>query len=135
MNSWISRRGLLVGFAVCLPLPVLAEESEAPAGPPKPNFLPLGDFTINLHGEESRFDFVVVSITLEVTPAAAATLKDLMPRLKETVMLRLMAMAEDGSLLPGRVDTVVLKTILADTLQKSNPDSIREVLITRILYG
>ncbi len=133
MNAWISRRGLLIGFAACLPLQALAEEEHS--GPPKPTFLPLGEFTINLHGTDLRFDFVVVSITLEVVPAAVATLKDLMPRLKETVMLRLMAMAEDGSLLPGHVDTVVLKTILADTLQKANPDSIREVLITRILYG
>jgi flagellar basal body-associated protein FliL len=133
LSSGLSRRALLTGLTAVLPLPAFA--NEAPAGPPKPNFLPLGEFTINLHSEEIRFDFVVVSVTLEVAPEAANTLRDVMPRLKEAVMRRLMAMADQGALMPGHVDTLILKTMLTDTLHKINPDAVRDVLITRILYG
>jgi flagellar basal body-associated protein FliL len=128
----MSRRCLLAGLAG---LPAAALADETPAGPPKPSFLPLGEFTVNLHGEDAQYQFIVVSVTLEVVPAAAAMLKDIMPRLKEAVMRRLMAMADQGTLQPGHADPLMLKTMLSDTLRKANPDSIRDVLITRLLYG
>lgn len=129
-----------LGLAVAGLLPArlaLASGGGEPAGPPNPVFLPLGDFTVNLHGKSEQFGFIVVSVTIEVAPAAANPLKDIMPRLKEAVMRRLMGMADRGALLPGQVDPVILKAALSDTLTKLNPspDSIREVLITRLLYG
>lgn len=134
----IDRRSLLAVLAATpfASAPVTsAWAEEAPAGPPKPSFLPLGEFTVNLHGEDAQYQFIVVSVTLEVVPADAAMLKDIMPRLKEAVMRRLMAMADQGSLQPGHADPLMLKTMLSDTLEKANPDSIRDVLITRLLYG
>lgn len=131
----IARRRLLAVLASLPTVSAAAWAEEAPAGPPKPSFLPLGEFTVNLHGEDVQYQFIVVSVTLEVVPAAAALLKDIMPRLKEAVMRRLMAMADQGSLQPGHADPLMLKTVLSDALQKANPDSIRDVLITRLLYG
>jgi len=112
-----------------------AAEGEAPSGPPKPVFLPMGEFTVNLRDATAQFGFIVVGVTLEVAPEAASGLKDIMPRLKEALTRRLMALADRGALAPGETDPEMLKASLADALQKINPDSIKDVLITRLLYG
>jgi flagellar basal body-associated protein FliL len=133
------RRQLLLLCALSALAPGLyaipAAASEAPAGPPKPVFLALGEFTVNLHDKNAQFGFVVVGVTVEVVPESANSLKDVMPRLKEALTRRLMALADHGSLTPGEVDPVILKTSLADALAKVNPDGIRDVLITRLLFG
>ncbi len=135
MTIILSRRSALLGagMAVCLGVPALA--SEQPAGPPKPVFVPLGEFTINLGGRSEQFGFVVVSVTVQVVPEAAGGFRDIMPRIKEAVMRRLMVLAERGALLPGQTDPLILKEVLAETLQKVKPDSVQEVLITRLMYG
>jgi flagellar basal body-associated protein FliL len=126
---------LLAGAAsLLLGGPALAAAAPEP-GPPKPVFVPLGEFTINLHGRSEQFGFVVISVTLEVAPAAANPIKDIMPRLKEAIMRRLMVLADRGSLLPGQTDPLVLKTTLAETLGRLRNDGIHDVLITRLLYG
>jgi flagellar basal body-associated protein FliL len=136
----LSRRQLMVLCAAsALPAglnttPALAEE-EAHAGPPKPAFLQLGDFTVNLHDPNEQYGFVVVGVTIEVTPEAANGLKDIMPRLKEALTRRLMALAGRGALTPGEADPEALKASLSDALSKVNPDGIKDVLITRLLYG
>jgi flagellar basal body-associated protein FliL len=139
MSHFFSRRRVLAfSFLIAVP-PGLAVQpaaaGEEPAGPPKPVFLPLGEFTVNLHDKDAQFGFVVVGVTLEVVPESANALKDVMPRVKEALIRRLMAMADRGALAPGETDPVVLKASLADALQKINPDGIRDVLITRLLYG
>jgi len=108
---------------------------EAPAGPPKQSFLPLGDFTVNLHDKTGQYGFIVIGVTLDVAPQSAALLKDVMPRLKEALTRRLMALADRGALMPGETDPIILKASLADALKKINPDGINEVLITRLIYG
>jgi flagellar basal body-associated protein FliL len=137
--SPFSRRQLLLFCAISvLPIgqyagPASAEE-ETP-GPPKPVFVVLGEFTVNLHDKDAQFGFIVVGVTLEVAPEMANAIKDVVPRLKEALTRRLMALADHGSLTPGETDPVILKASLADALQKINPDGIRDVLITRLLYG
>ena len=138
MSPFSRRRILLLCALSTFPpglyaLPAVAEEEAA--GPPKPVFLPLGEFTVNLHDKNAQFGFIVVGVTLEVAPELANSLKDVMPRLKEALTRRLMALADRGSLMPGETDPVILKASLADALQKINPDGIRDVLITRLLYG
>ncbi|MBV9829042.1 MAG: flagellar basal body-associated FliL family protein [Alphaproteobacteria bacterium] len=113
-----------------------AEEKEKEgAGPPKQVFVALGDFTVNLRDKEGQFGFVVVGITLDVAPQAANQIKEVTPRLKETLTRRLMALADRGALTPGETDTVALKASLADALQKVSADGIKDVLITRLLFG
>ena len=136
----LTRRHLMLTGMLSLVPPLLiaraADAEEAPAGaPPKETFLSLGDFTINLHDKNGQFDFVVIGVTLDVAPQSANQLKEIMPRLKETLTRRLMALADRGALTPGQTDPVMLKSSLADALQKVNADGVKEVLITRLLYG
>jgi flagellar basal body-associated protein FliL len=134
-----SRRRVLSLCALSALLPGLyvapAAGEEAEAGPPKPVFLALGDFTVNLHDKSAQFGFIVVSVTLEVAPELADSLKGVTPRLKEALTRRLMVLADRGALTPGETDPAILKESLADALQKINPNGIRDVLITRLLYG
>jgi flagellar basal body-associated protein FliL len=136
----VTRRHLVLAGLLPLIPPLLVEraahaEEPPAAGPPKQVFLSLGDFTINLHDKDARFDFVVIGVTLDVAPKSANQLKDIMPRLKETLTRRLMALADRGALTPGQTDPVMLKSSLADALQKLDVDGVNEVLITRLLYG
>ncbi len=137
--SPLNRRRILSLCALIAVPPALyavpAPAEEQAAGPPKPVFLPLGEFTVNLHDKDAQFAFIVVGVTLEVVPELASALRDVMPRMKEALTRRLMAMADRGALAPGEADPVILKASLADALQKINPDAIRDVLITRLLYG
>jgi flagellar basal body-associated protein FliL len=139
MSHFFSRRRILaLSVLIAMPSGLYAKTASAgeePAGPPKPVFLPLGEFTVNLHDKDAQFGFIVVGVTLEVVPESANALRDVMPRMKEALIRRLMAMADRGTLAPGETDPVVLKASLADALQKINPDGIRDVLITRLLYG
>jgi flagellar basal body-associated protein FliL len=125
--------GLCVGFTA--PVPAWAEEGEEKSGPPKPAFLSLGEFTVNLKDKDGQFNFVVVSVTLDLAPDQANALRDIQPRLKEAITRRLMLLADRGALAPGETDPTIVKASLSDALQKVAADGIREVLITRLLYG
>jgi flagellar basal body-associated protein FliL len=114
-----------------LVVPATAEQQQVA----KPAFLSLGDFTINLPEDSEQLSYVVISITLEVAPGAASELKGLEPRLKEAMMRRLLIMAERRVLRPGHTDTLVVKASLLDCVTALQPNSIRDVLITRLLYG
>lgn len=136
MTSVMHRRAMILGaLALALGTASAAGAAEPPPGPPKPVFVALGDYTINLHGKSDQFGFVVISVTVQVVPEAANGLRDIMPRVKEGVMRRLMVLADRGELLPGQTDPLMLKEILAETLNKLKPDAIQEVLITRLMYG
>jgi len=111
----------------------MAAEEEG-AKKPKASFINLGDFTVNLP-DGSASGYIVIGITLEVMPEALADMKDLSPRLKDIVVRRLMTMAQSGMLQPGHTDPLMLKTSLSDSLASVRPDSLKEVLITHLLYG
>ena len=134
----LSRRKLLplaglVGVAAWLaPVIALAEEQH---GPPRPAYIVLGDFTINLPISGDQLSYVVVSITIEAAPEAATDLRAVEPLLKETVMLRLMAMADSGVLRPGHTDPQVVKQGLLASLDDLHDGRVRDVLLTRLLYG
>ncbi len=124
---------LLASFTASTP--ARSEEGEEKSGPPKPSFLSLGEFTVNLKDKDGQFNFVVVSVTLDVAPDQANGLRDIQPRLKEAITRRLMLLADRGALAPGETDPTIVKASLSDALQKVAADGIREVLITRLLYG
>jgi hypothetical protein len=98
-------------------------------------YLPIGDFTINVPTDSRHPSYVVVGVTVEARPDAAAVLKDNAPRVKEAVMRRLMDMAAHGEMQPGRTDALTLKDALLETLLKLQPEGLHDVLITRILYS
>jgi flagellar basal body-associated protein FliL len=136
---FLKRRQLMLLFC-CSSLPaglfgVPGAAGEEKDGDSKPAFLSLGEFTVNLHDKNTQFGFVVVGVTLDVAPDSANTLRDIMPRLKEALTRRLIVLADRGALAPGATDTEILKVSLAEALQKLNADGIRDVLITRLLYG
>jgi flagellar basal body-associated protein FliL len=128
----VSRRSALCLLAaVGCPLSARAAEEAKLA---KPTFVPLSDFTINLP-DDSPMAYVIIGVTLEVAPEAAGGMNDITPRLKDLCIRRLMAMAAQGMLAPGHTDLVMVKTSLFDGVSKLRPDGVREVLITRLLYG
>ena len=136
MRSGLHRRsafGLLALVSSRSLLYPAAAAEEAPKA--KPGFIALGEFTVNLPDDGGAMGYVVIGITLEVAPEAAAEFNAITPRLKDLFIRRLMAMAAQGMLTPGRTDLVMVKTSLFDSVTKFHPDSVREVLITRLLYG
>ncbi len=126
----------LYGLACCTLLVAPGASVAAEQGTPvRPAFIALGDFTINLPTNADQLTYVVISVTIEAAPEAATDLRALEPRLKETVMRRLMTMADRGVLQPGRTDPLVVKQSLVSSLDEMQPNSVRDVLITRLLYG
>jgi flagellar basal body-associated protein FliL len=111
--------------------PVRAEEHVAP----RPAYIALGEFTINLPPRNEQMSYAVISITIEAVPEAATDLRSVEPRLKEMVMRRLMAMADRGVLQPGHTDLVAIKQALVSSISELQPNSVRDVLIVRLLYG
>lgn len=134
----LSRRAglILAGLGCCAPLlaPGVSVAAEQQAAP-RPAYIVLGDFTINLPGAGDQLSYLVISITIEAAPEAASDLRAVEPRLKETVMRRLMTMADRGVLQPGHTDPLVVKQSLQASLDEVEPKSVRDVLITRLLYG
>jgi flagellar basal body-associated protein FliL len=108
-----------------------AEEHAAP----RPAYIALGEFTINLPARNEQLSYAVISITIEAVPEAATDLRAVEPRLKEAVMRRLMAMADRGVLQPGHTDLDAVKQALMSSLSELQPNSVRDVLIVRLLYG
>jgi flagellar basal body-associated protein FliL len=111
-----------------------AEEHE-PAAKARPAYLALGEFTINLPTRNDQLSYAVISITIEAVPAAAQELRGVEPRLKEAVMRRLMAMADRGVLQPNHTDLAAVKEALLSSLLELQPNSVKDVLIVRLLYG
>ncbi len=132
-----SRRRTLALVAIACAGSLLAQAASAEEEPSsKPAYIALGDFTVNLPGgEDAASSYVVVGVTVDAAPQAANELRDMMPRLKEAIIRRLMKLADRGVLQPGRTDPLMLKTSLLDCLAPLRPDGVREVLIVRLLYG
>jgi flagellar basal body-associated protein FliL len=123
-----------LGFAIAasLPGPGIAYAEEQPV---RPAYISLGEFTINLPLKDGMMAYVIIGITIDAVPAAASDLRALEPRLKETVMQRLMAMADSGVLQPDHTDLAAVKQALVSSIAKLQPGSVRDVLIVRLLYG
>jgi flagellar basal body-associated protein FliL len=125
---------VLLGLVCTVQFPTArASTAEEPTN--KPAYIVLGEFTVNMPGDGNPLSYVVVGITIEAMPMAAGELREITPRLKEAIMRRLMVLAERGALQPGRTDPMVLKTALLDSIAGLRPDSVRDVLITRLIYG
>jgi len=124
-----------LGFASVVPslLPAKARAEEHVA--PRPAYISLGEFTINLPEKNEQLSYAVISVTIEAAPEAATDLRAIEPRLKELVMRRLMAMADRGVLQPSHTDLLAVKQALVDSLLEFQPNSVRDVLIVRLLYG
>jgi flagellar basal body-associated protein FliL len=125
----------LLGFAGGLPplVPGTAWAEEHAA--PRPAYIALGEFTINLPAKNEQMSYAVISITIEAVPEAATDLRSVEPRLKELVMRRLMAMADRGVLQPSHTDLGAIKQALMSSISELQPNSVRDVLIVRLLYG
>jgi flagellar basal body-associated protein FliL len=80
----------LAMFAASAMRPAAAAE----ATPVKPGYVPLGEFTVNLPPSDGAQAYALLDLTLEAVPGAAQTLHDILPRLKESALRQLMAMAE-----------------------------------------
>jgi flagellar basal body-associated protein FliL len=131
--------GLFALLVLARGAPVLtfstAHAEEHGTAKPRPAFIALGEFTINLPIRNDQLSYAVISITIEAAPEAAAELRAVEPRLKELVMRRLMAMADRGVLQPNHTDLIAVKEALMSSLGESQPNAVRDVLIVRLLYG
>lgn len=131
-----TRRALLFAAAatpaaaMLAPSAALAGEGAAKADS---NFFVLGDFTVNVPGR--RRGYLVLSVTVEATPGKSEGLRDISPRIQDAVLRRLMAMSEQGVLQPNSTDPLTIKDALFETITKLRPESVKDVLLTRILYS
>lgn len=123
--------GLTGAMPPLVPGAARAEEHAAP----RPAYIALGEFTINLPAKNEQMSYAVISITIDAVPEAATDLRAVEPRLKELVMRRLMAMADRGVLQPSHTDLAAIKQALISSLSELQPNSVRDVLIVRLLYG
>lgn len=133
------RRTLLGAIATSALAPALLQPrpaGAAEAAPPREfEFLPLGDFTVNLPVASRRMAYVVVSITLETRAEQAASFKALSPRLKQAVLERLIAMSERQELRPGQTDPALLRDNLFDSLARIREEGLKDVVITRLIHS
>jgi len=125
----------LLAFVCAMPLPAPGAAHAEQHAAPRPAYIALGEFTINLPLKNDQLSYAVISITVEAVPEAATDLRAVEPRLKETVMRRLMAMADRGVLQPGHTDLVAVKEALMSSISELQPNSVKDVLIVRLLYG
>lgn len=129
--AWAAMLALLFATA-----PLAARAGEAPAGPPKvADFVPLGDFTINVPDSGHRRAYLVLSITVEAATGTGDGLQDIAPRIQDAVLRRLMTMSEQGVLRPNQTDPLAIKDALFEVISKLHPDGVKDVLITRILFS
>ena len=99
--SFVAYVVVLVGLACVLQFPLARAGVAEEAAPSKPTYLVLGEFTVNMPGDDSPLGYIVVGVTVEAMPAAVGELRDITPRLKEAVMRRLMVLAERGGAATG----------------------------------
>jgi len=130
-----ARRSVCAVLAVAAALASGPRPARAEDDSPRPAYIALGEFTINLPMKDGMMSYAIISITIDAVPTAASDLRAVEPRIKETVMRRLMAMADSGVLQPQHTDLVAVKEALASSISQILPNSVRDVLIVRLLYG
>lgn len=133
--SAMTRRALLATALMLTPALALAGEGGEGAPKKVADFVQLGDFTINVQGVGRRREYLVLTVTVETPAGDAQKLQDISPRVQDAVLRRLMMMSDEGALKPNHTDPMVIKDALYDTISKMSPDSVKDVLITRILYS
>ncbi|MBC9207723.1 flagellar basal body-associated FliL family protein [Roseomonas aerophila] len=113
----------------------LAGAQAAEAAKKEFEFVPLGDFTVNLPSSGRRMAYVVVSVTLETRSEETQGFKEVSPLLRQAVLRRLMAMSERNQLRPGQTDPSLLRDSLYDSLAQIREEGLRDVVITRLLHS
>lgn len=120
-----------------LATPILAHAGEEkPAAPPKTaEFVPLGDFTINVPTAGRRREFLVLTVTVETAPGEADKLQAMSPRVQAAILRQLMLLSSEGVLKPNQTDPLTIKDSLYEAISKTQSGPIKDVLITRILFS
>jgi flagellar basal body-associated protein FliL len=130
------RQLALAAAATAVILPAGLSAAKAAETPRREfDFLPLGDFTVNLPSSSRRMAYVVVSVTLETRSEATQGFKEVSPRLRQAVLRRLMAMSERQQLRPGQTDPALLRDSLYDSLAQIREDGLNDVVITRLIHS
>lgn len=128
-------RRLLVGL-----LPLLARPALASAPPPAAprsgtEYVPLGDFTVNLPTTGRRHQYLLIAVSVEVQADAAQGFRDINPRLREAVLLQLMTLSHRGQLKPGVIDPGALRDELFASLSRVRTEGLKSVVITRMMHS
>ncbi len=134
--AYPTRRSALL-MPTALLLAGVAGRARAAEGPaPKPyDFLPLGDFTVNLPRTGRQAHYLIVSVTIETKSEETQAFRDLAPRLKETVLQRLLEMSDRRQLQPGGTDPATLRENLFSSLSQVREAGLKSVVITRMLHS
>lgn len=131
----LSRMGLaILGAAGAMALAPM-QAAAAEAAKKEFDFVPLGDFTVNLPSAGRRMAYVVISVTLETQSEQTQGFKDVSPLLRQAVLRKLMAMSERNQLRPGQTDPSLLRDSLYDSLAQVREEGLRDVVITRLLHS
>ena len=135
--SALTRRALLTTAFAGIPVIALAGEGGEDKDKPKKEaeFISLGDFTVNVKGVGRRREYLVLTVSVETPVGTGGKLNDIVPRVQDAVLRRLMMMSDEGLLKPNQTDPLAIKDALYDTISKLKPESVKDVLITRILYS
>lgn len=136
MHDLSRRRALWSAAAAFTPALFGNAAWSASTAPPKPyEFFTLGDFTINLPAPDRKSRYLLVSVTLEVKSEYTQEFRDLAPRLKETVLRRLMQMSERNQLRPGESNPASVRENLYESLAEIKENGLKSVVITRFLHS
>lgn len=132
----LTRRSALLTPTALLLATVAGRAQAAESAPAKPyDFLPLGDFTINLPRSGRQAQYLLISVTLETKSEQTQAFRDLTPRLKETVLQRLLQMSDRRQLQPGVTDPATLRENLFSSLTQVREAGLKSVVITRMLHS
>jgi hypothetical protein len=133
-----SRRAFLIpvaGLLIAGTIRTSEVRAGEPAAPPKPfTFMPLGDFTVNLPLKGRRHQYFLVSVTLETKTEDTQAFVDIVPRLKDSVLQRLMQMSSRDELRPGETDIARLRENLFASLREVRTEGLKSVVITRMMH-
>lgn len=133
--SLIRLRRMALAVTAASMLAPVAGARAAEAAKKEFEFVPLGDFTVNLPSSGRRMAYVVVSVTLETRSEETQGFKEVSPLLRQAVLRRLMAMSERNQLRPGQTDPSLLRDSLYDSLAQIREEGLRDVVITRLLHS
>lgn len=132
----LTRRGALLAPTLLLLAATAGRAGAAEGPPPKPyDFLPLGDFTVNLPRSGRQAHYLLISVTLETKAEETQAFRDMAPRLKETVLQRLLEMSDRRQLQPGGTDPATLRENLFSSLSQVREGGLKSVVITRMLHS
>jgi flagellar basal body-associated protein FliL len=97
--------------------------------PISPQFVELGDFTVNV----GKHTYLVLTLNLEILPDHKNAVEALMSRIKDAVVFKLFGLRDSGALKAESIEPTVIKDAIFDAISKVVPDAVKEVLVTRLL--